>query len=277
MEEKRTMKKQKIIIIGACGIMIAIVLLIVMVLAIKGNGSEDLQKGDTSSIEAIDTAETEVKDEEFAETENEELQEEDNEENLETTDEEVPEITDEDRKELQKYYSNDALDMYEFDEKGNIIREDDEKEKEIMTQEEYVEEFKDALRKIQEQSTDIPILGTWTRLDSEGQISEGNYIKFNSDGTYERGGKDESNEVIIKGQYLYAPGALRASTREIEKVSKGFKWYDVILSPTYMSDNGKEITEEGNKQEYIFGISVNNENQMVIATSPRSAFIKTAK
>lgn len=66
-------------------------------------------------------------------------------------------------------------------------------------------------------------------------------------------------------------------TGEIERVSRGFRWYDVVLQPTYMIDNGNFVSQEGEKREYVFGINVTNERQMVLATNPRSAFIRTAK
>lgn len=186
MEEKKKMKKSTKIIIIVLSVIAVIILVDIIISANKEDLTEEIS-GESFLSDMSDTMESQPEGE-----------------ISEIDDEEIPEITEEERDKLRKFYSDNPLLYYEFDENGQMIQETGEKE--LMTETEFEEEFLEAINKIRTQSKDIPILGMWTRLDSEGELSEGNYIKFNADGTYERGGKSQTDEVITKGKYIYAVG-----------------------------------------------------------------------
>ncbi len=196
--------------------------------------------------------------------------------------ENLSEVTDKDIEGLEDYYtySISSLDRYEFDEKGNIISVaqlgDENAEIETMTDEELEEGCKEALTKIENKSKDIPILGTWTLLDTNGKLAEGNYIKFNADGTYERRAKSNNIETILKGKYMYAPSVFNLSTRQRERKSRGFYWYYVIMNATEMIENGEKVREGNEFKEAILGIGEKNNRQMVQEGNNKYAFIKTA-
>lgn len=196
--------------------------------------------------------------------------------------ENLSETTDKDIEGLEDYYdySTSSIDRYEFDENGNIISTaqlgNENAERKTMTEEEFQKEYREALTKIENKSEDIPILGTWTLLDQNGKLSEGNYIKFNADGTFERGAKSNNIETILKGRYMYAPGCFNLSTGQYERKSKGFYWYDVLMNATEMIENGEKVTEGKEIKEVILGIGEKNDRQMVQEGSNKFAFIKTA-